>query len=627
MGLSLVSSIRHYFLHYLSWCLGVLLLLLLALDLTWLHRFQALDHGLLDLMLRQQAQYYRPDPDIVIIDIDDQSMSAMQEVAGLWVWRREIHATLTEALAEFEPRALIFDLNFHEQDKAHPQSDAYFSQQVCQQHWVYLQTLQINHGERQTQLSLPQLKQAFALTSLEQTEFHRYLQLPMALDPGCWRLGLVNGLFDADGVMRRSLVRRHVDELALPSLAARVLLDFAHPLPAADEFYLRWSKATHRHFSYAQLYQLLTEQRQQLSSEQSAQLKREFANKLIVLGSSASGAFDYHLTPMNPGYPGVDILALALDNLKNQHYILPLPLSLSWGLAAILILCINFAFERGIAISYLAASLVIASTFLVGLAYQCLWRDRWLLVASSLLVSWLNFAMLSGLAYLREHRSRDRAVSLFGRFLNPAVVKKIVDHGETIETLSGQKKRVTVLFSDIRGFTSLSEQHSAEDVVSLLNRYYEKQVEIVWRHGGTVDKFIGDCIMAFWGAPVDDPLQVDRALACALEMQLGLLMFKEELTAQSLVLPDFDIGIGIHTGDAVVGFIGASRKLDYTAIGDTVNLASRVEGLTKGVARILVTAATRDAANACEFDFIPHGSFKVKGREADVELYQPKRKS
>ena len=181
-----------------------------------------------------------------------------------------------------------------------------------------------------------------------------------------------------------------------------------------------------------------------------------------------------------------------------------------------------------------------------------------------------------------------------------------------------------MLFSDIRGFTSLSEMRPPQEIVNLLNRYFSRQVEVVFRHGGTLDKFIGDCIMAFWGAPLEDPRHAEHAVAAALEMQQVLLAFKVELGAAD---SGFDVGIGIHTGSAVVGFIGAEQKLDYTAIGDTVNLASRIEGLTKEAkARILLS---RDTMQMCEnaFEFVPRGSYKVKGREQQVELFEPHRNS
>jgi adenylate cyclase len=138
-----------------------------------------------------------------------------------------------------------------------------------------------------------------------------------------------------------------------------------------------------------------------------------------------------------------------------------------------------------------------------------------------------------------------------------------------------------------------------------------------------VDKFIGDCIMAFWGAPVPDPEQAKHAVAAAIEMGRVVEDFRKDLGDLSTT---FDIGVGVHTGQAVVGFMGAETKLDYTAIGDTVNLASRIEGQTKGVARILVSAATRAACGEA-FDFTQRGTYKVKGREQPVELFEPKEKA
>jgi adenylate cyclase len=203
-------------------------------------------------------------------------------------------------------------------------------------------------------------------------------------------------------------------------------------------------------------------------------------------------------------------------------------------------------------------------------------------------------------------------------------VKQIVDQGETIESLSGKTREISILFSDIRGFTTLSETRPPQEIVALLNRYFSRQVAVVFRRGGTLDKFIGDCIMAFWGAPLDDPKHAEHAVAAALEMQEVLVAFKRDLGEAG---GDFDVGIGIHTGSAVVGFIGAEQKLDYTAIGDAVNLASRIEGLTKDAhCRILVS---RETATACHnsFKFTSRGSYKVKGRTQEVELFEPKAES
>jgi len=171
----------------------------------------------------------------------------------------------------------------------------------------------------------------------------------------------------------------------------------------------------------------------------------------------------------------------------------------------------------------------------------------------------------------------------------------------------------------MRGFTTLSETAAPEEVVALLNRYFTCQTEIVFKHGGTLDKFIGDAIMAFWGAPTAYPDHAQRAVLAALDMSAALDELRGELGSLGASL---DIGIGLHTGSAVVGFIGSDERLDYTAIGDTVNCASRIEGLTKGVSRILASEATRDAAGDA-FEWRDHGLHRAKGRGVELHLFQP----
>jgi adenylate cyclase len=271
----------------------------------------------------------------------------------------------------------------------------------------------------------------------------------------------------------------------------------------------------------------------------------------------------------------------------------------------------------GIGLTLSAVTLV-----LFGAAYFAVSRNWLLPVLSPLLFGWTFYFAAALHEYLQERRAREKAVQTFNRFLDPRVVAELVEQGKNVQDLSGQNQVLSVLFSDVRNFTTYSEQHSAAQVVDLLNRYFSMQVEVIFRHGGTLDKFIGDAIMAFWGAPTADSEHATHAVEAALEMAQKLEEFKRELGAEGAA---FDVGIGIHSGPAVVGFIGSERRQDYTAIGDTVNLSSRIEGLTKGVARILVSADTK-ALCADKFDFIEHGFYKVKGRTQEVQLFEPRRK-
>ncbi len=607
---------------------GMLAVELFGLQMLSITEFQLADH-----YLRRHASQQKPDPDIVVVDIDDPSMVAMQEIAGLWSWPREIHADLLEGLLTFAPRAIVFDMTFSVPDAKRPLSDARLSDALKTSSIVYLPAVRVAESSKTAAAALPELAKAFDMSQPGRAGTHATLELPHAIDRSAWRLGLINSLKDTDGLLRRSPLQTEVGGWKLPSMPARIARDLGVALPDGKEFLMRWARADdlHRHYSYGRLYRILTEQRMALGETERRQFDAEFAplfhNKIIVIGASATSAFDHHLTPMGENIPGVDILATAIDNLKNRQSVRIVPAALPFGFGVVMIVGLAWAFATRKNPVLIGSLFGLTSAASLALADAAIAHNLLLPLATPLAFAsgWFLAAAIGG--YVRERRQREQAVSLFGRFLNPNVVRQIVDQGETVESLSGRTSQISVLFSDIRGFTSLSESRSPQEVVTLLNRYFDRQVDVVFRHGGTLDKFIGDCIMAFWGAPVDDPAHAEHAVAAALEMQEVLLAFKKELANEAASVPDFEVGIGVHSGPAVVGFIGAQKKLDYTAIGDTVNLASRIEGLTKGVARLLVSEETMRACSAsAAIEFVPHGAFAVKGRAAEVTLYEPIRK-
>ncbi|MBA2338833.1 MAG: FHA domain-containing protein [Pyrinomonadaceae bacterium] len=205
----------------------------------------------------------------------------------------------------------------------------------------------------------------------------------------------------------------------------------------------------------------------------------------------------------------------------------------------------------------------------------------------------------------------------YSRFLPEYVVRQMLEHPESFK-LGGANQTVTVLFADIRGFTRLSEHAPPEQVVQLLNRYFSAMTEVIFAHGGTLDKYIGDGLMALFGAPTASPEDASNAVAAAVEMQRQMSGINEELHAAGL--QEISIGIGLHTGEATVGYIGSERRSEYTAIGDTVNLSARLESNAKG-GQILMSEATKSAAQS-PFSFRPHDPITVKNRVQPVPLFE-----
>ena len=594
------------------------------LEFALLHWMSPLENRVGDFLLRTHAARLQADSGIVIVDIDEKSLAAMADTVGNWVWPRSVHGELVEAIERQHPAAIVFDIMFTDRDIYRPDSDAEFNRVLSRYSNIYFPMVRLDPGADSQGVPLKDFGRVLGVLPgpHARPDARVALSPPAAVSPSNWRLGIINFLEDkSDGVGRRYYVYKPEYGWLLPSLPARVAQDLGFDPPRREDIILGWrgGRYSHPRISYADLYQ-------DASRKHPIRPRDELTGKIVIVGATATGLHDLRATPIDPLHPATEILATALDNLKNRSYLRAAPPHLapflSLALTGMLLAGVYWGITRYRRTVGVGGVLLAATAVLLGGSYFAVTR-LWLLpVFEPLLFAWAYYFAAALHEYLQARKERERTVQMFNRVLDPRVVDQLVEQGKTPDSFRGERRNVTLLFSDIRNFTTYSEAHHEGEVVDMLNRYFSMQTEVIFRHGGTLDKFIGDCIMAFWGAPVDDPQQSLHAVDAALEMADRLQEFKRELGAGGAA---FDVGIGIHTGPAVVGFIGSQRRQDYTAIGDTVNLASRIEGQTKGVARILVSEETRAT---CEdvFDFIDHGFYKVKGRTQEVHLFEPRRK-
>jgi len=348
-----------------------------------------------------------------------------------------------------------------------------------------------------------------------------------------------------------------------------------------------------------------------------------------VIGAGYASMNDLHPTPYSTSIGGANTLmagpeiqANVVETLLAGKFLdeTPAPVRLM-VFAALLGVLAWFGLRLS---AWRSVLLVILAMLAAALAAYLLFRQNLLFPVAHLQAGMLVVLIcLSLLRLTREERERERIGQMFGRYLSPQVVKELLASPELPE-LGGQTRQISVLFSDIRNFTTFSEKLSAREVVELLNTYFERACAALLAEGATIDKFIGDAIMAEFGAPLAQPDHAGRALRAAVALRAVAVEFRGwvEQRFAGRGLPVFDIGIGVHSGEAVIGNIGSSVRMEYTAIGDTVNIASRLEGQTKETGAHIL--ASRDTVSMFGGD-VKTGALHrltVKGRAAPVEAFE-----
>ncbi|MBI2956008.1 MAG: CHASE2 domain-containing protein [Acidobacteria bacterium] len=445
--------------------------------------------------------------------------------------------------------------------------------------------------------------------------------LPAFTEAAEFRVGYFNFTADADGVFRRAPLvfrygagwRREKKEEAqfYPSLTVQVLRQVlgvpehemvlvyneagveaiqlgARRLPtdAAGRLLIHFQGGpfTYPHFSFADV-------------TAGTFPPGSFRDKVVFVGPTAAAIGDFAPTPFAESYhAGVEIHTNLLDTMLNQRFLhrgareelLDLGFILFFGLGlGVGLALVRPAWTTPLAATTLAAFLAIAYGALV-------WLDSWLNLVVPAGVLLANFAVVAAVRVLFEERAKRQVRAAFAQYVPPELVSELMKHPERLR-LGGEERELTILFSDIRGFTTLAEKLSPTELTDFINAYTDEMTDILFRHWGTLDKFEGDAILAFWGAPQPQDDHALRACAGALEMSRRVDELRGAWRAEGK--PELNVGLGLSTGRVVVGNMGSRRRFNYTVLGDTVNLASRLEGVTKEYsARIVVSESTRRQA-------------------------------
>lgn len=355
---------------------------------------------------------------------------------------------------------------------------------------------------------------------------------------------------------------------------------------------------------------------------------KRIERSVVLIGTSALGLFDIKATPLDPVMPGVEVHAQLIENIITREHIYRPNYSIAAELLAAVLggLFIIIAVPLMPAVGTLLSGAVINGSLLAG-AYYLFAQDSMLLdVTFPLLTSLMVFGSLVFFNYLQEESQRREIRSAFSQYLSPDVVEQLASDPSKL-VLGGETKEMTILFSDVRGFTSISEAYKKypQELTHLINRLLTPLSQVVVDNGGTIDKYMGDNIMAFWNAPLDDPDHARRALTAALEMIEAQHALNEKLKTETA--PDgspakpFAIGVGLNTGVNVVGNMGSDLRFDYTVLGDNVNLASRLEGQTKeyGVG-ILFGERTAELAGE-DFAIVEVDLVAVKGKAEPERVF------
>ncbi len=621
----------------LAWAFGLL-------DFT--HRIELQTY---DLRVAATARPPAPSNEIVLIAIDNESIRRLEPLVGRWPWPRLIHSMVIDYLAAADAKVIGYDILFAERDIRKfmvgdtewtgDESDAALVDSTKKAgNVVYIaeaSSVALADPSRALEENLDAPALNLRLPAMDCTEPRPRVTPPFPALAGVSR-GIGHSLFtlDSNGAVRRISPVVQVGDRTIPSFAmATTMAAGTTPAiaPRIDEtggcaIMIPWrGPAENRNgqptFTSYAFYDIFYSQEQLLAGEKPGIDPALFKDRIVIVGGTAEGLNENFTTPFPQGeINGPEVHANLVDAFLANRSMARAPASVTIGLviAAVVTVGVAGAFLN----AWLTGAVTLVFAALLGWQSVALFgRGTWIPVTVPALA--LVFAFVGDLAwkYFVEGREKRQVKKLFSRYVSKDVYDQLVAN-PSLAALGGARRHMSVLFSDIRGFTTMSEKGTPEDVVSQLNQLFTRMVAVVFEHRGTVDKFVGDMIMALYGAPLDDEEHAEHAVQTALAMIKALNQLNEEWAREGK--PQLDIGIGINTGDMIAGNVGSDTIMSYTVIGDAVNLGARLESLNKDYGtRIIISEATRARLKG-RYDIHPLGDVIVKGKSTPVAIFEVK---
>ncbi len=611
------------------------------------------ENPIYDTIINSVSAVKQGSNDISLIVIDNKSLDSYR-----WPWARSLYGEIFEYLNKYtNAKVVIFDSVLSNLDKERPaESDNYFFETVKKSD-NFIGGYMAQNSEYEDNTIGSQYNKDFnrkfsiSITDKRTKNNARYsnynslTMFPKAYFDAQQYAGSVNlGTNAIDGVLRESTDLIGYNDNYYPSLALMAYLlsnntdkitltnkyiivdKTGLKIPAFQKrgdikhnikFYKLHENSDYSHKNYSAI-DIINSNRLLNSGQKPIINPSEFNNKIVLVGANALGVEDALETSISLKHPGVDIQATILNNFLDNEYLVKFA---NWQNISIIILLsiITFVIIRFLAFIPSLITLIGIAILYFGFCLICFKNNLIPYVITPLAVQLSTMIFGYSYRFILEGRNKEKIKNAMGKYLSQDIMKNVVQNIDDIK-LGGKKANVTVLFADIRGFTSMSEKMSAEDVSVILNEYFSEIEPIITKYNGVINKFIGDAVMAIFGEPIQDINHPQNAVKCACEMLKKVDQLQEKWLFEGK--PKIEIGIGINTGEAFVGNIGSEKRLEYTVIGDMVNLASRIESYNKVYkTNMLISSSTYSYVSEI-VDVIKIADVTIRGKAKKMDIYE-----